>query len=141
MTEDGFVPIPEDGSFIGHVGGMEWCLRDGGATTRMRVARHHTNPIGIAHGGVLMTLLDITLGATAQAALAQGDAGPHPATVSLTCNLLAAAREGELLQGEARVDTATRSLSFVSGRLHVTGRTVATASAVFRNPPPTGRSA
>lgn len=53
-----------------------------------------------------------------------------------SCSMLAPARGGEPLFGEATVDHSTRTVTFVSARLHSEGRTVLTASAVFRNPRP-----
>ncbi len=134
MIPDGFEPIGQADSFIGHVGGLHWRRLADSTQTCLVLERKHTNPIGTAHGGLLMTMLDITLGATAQSRLGHTGEG-HPATIQLSTSLMAAAREGELLQGEAQVDAATRTMSFVSGRLHVGGRTVITGSAVFRNPP------
>jgi uncharacterized protein (TIGR00369 family) len=134
MIPEGFEPIGQDDTFIGHVGGLHWRRHADATETCLVLAKQHTNPIGTAHGGLMMTLLDITLGATAQSHIGHSGEG-HPATIQLSASLIAAAREGELLQGEARVDAATRTMSFVSGRLHVDGRTVMTGSAVFRNPP------
>jgi uncharacterized protein (TIGR00369 family) len=131
----GFEPVRQPDGFIDHLAGIHWTRRRKTAVeTCLIVAKYHTNPIGTAHGGVILTLLDLTLGATAQAYI--GHDGPgHPATVQLSTNFIAGAREGDLLMGEAVVDSATRTMSFVSGRLHVDGKTIATASAVFRNPP------
>ena len=134
MIPEGFEPIGQDETFIGHVGGLHWRRLADRTETCIVLAKRHTNPIGTAHGGLLTTMLDITLGATAQSAIGHTGTG-HPATIQLSANLIAAAHEGELLQGEARADAVTRTMSFVSGRLHVGGRTVITGSAVFRNPP------
>ncbi len=134
MIPEGFEPVREDDTFLGHVGGLYWRRLDDHTDTCIVLAKRHTNPIGTAHGGLLATMLDITLGATAQAHIGHTGTG-HPATIQLSINLIGPAREGELLLGEARVDAATRTMSFVSGRLHVGGRTVVTGSAVFRNPP------
>ncbi len=133
---EGFVLVPEFDTFIGHVGGLHWKKLEDRTETLLVVQKHHTNPIGTAHGGLLMTLLDITLGATAQQYI-QHRGGGHPATIQLSCSLIAGAKLGDTLMGEARVDTATKTLSFVTGRLHVSGKTIITGTAVFRNPPPT----
>jgi uncharacterized protein (TIGR00369 family) len=130
----GFEPVSQPETFIDTVAGIHWAQRPKSVETCLIVAKHHTNPIGTAHGGVILTLLDLTLGATAQAYL--GHDGPgHPATIQLSTTFISGAREGDVVMGEARVDSATRTMSFVSGRLHVDGKTIATASAVFRNPP------
>jgi uncharacterized protein (TIGR00369 family) len=130
----GFEPVLQPEGFIDRVAGIHWARRQNSVETCLVVAKQHTNPIGTAHGGVILTLLDLTLGATAQAHI--GHDGPgHPATVQLSTTFISGAREGDLLVGEAAVDSATRTMSFVSGRLKVGDKTIATASAVFRNPP------
>ncbi|MCO5973054.1 PaaI family thioesterase [Actinoallomurus soli] len=138
MTEtripEDYVPIDQGGTFLGHVGGLTWRRGPDRTDTCVLLAPHHLNPNGTAHGGLLLTLLDITLGATVESFLGV-DAERHPVTLQLSCSMLAPARGGELLFGEATVDRATRTVTFVSARLHSRGQTVLTASAVFRNPP------
>jgi uncharacterized protein (TIGR00369 family) len=135
-TPDGFEPLGQDGTFLDHVGGLLWRRLPDRTDTCVLVQAHHANPNGTAHGGLLMTLLDITLGATAESFLGIRADGRHPATIQLSCSFLQAAATGHWLFGEARVERATRTLTFVSGRLHTGGETVLTASAVFRNPSP-----
>ncbi|MER8160828.1 PaaI family thioesterase [Streptomyces sp. NPDC094472] len=131
---EGFVPLGQEGTFLGHVGGLTWRRTTDRTDICVPLAPHHLNPNGTAHGGFLMTVLDITLGATVESFLGT-DPERHPVTLQLSCSLLAPARGGELLFGEARVDRSTRTVTFVSARLHSEGQTVLTASAVFRNPP------
>ena len=134
MTPDGFVPLGQESTFLGHVGGLTWRRETDRTDTCVLLQPHHLNPNGTAHGGLLLTLLDITLGATVESFLGV-DPDRHPVTLQLSCSMLAPARGGELLYGEAKVDRSTRTVTFVSARLHTQGQTVLTASAVFRNPP------
>ena len=127
-------PLVQEG-FLGYLGGIRVRQADGGVDTCLLVAADHLNPNGTVHGGVLLSLLDFTLGATAEAVLGQGT-GRHPATISLTTHFLAAADRRDLLFGTARVLRRTRSLSFVEGQVSSGDRLVASASAVFRNPAP-----
>lgn len=131
---EGFVPLDQEGTFLCHVGGLLWRRGTDRTDLCVSLAPHHLNPNGTAHGGFLMTVLDITLGATVESFLG-ADPDRHPVTLQLSCSMLAPARGGELLFGEATVDQSTRTVTFVSARLHSEGRTVLTASAVFRNPP------
>ncbi len=85
------------------------------------------------HGGVLLSLLDYTLGATADAVLGQ-ETGRHPVTITLTTHFLAGADRSEPIFGTARVLRQTRSLSFVEGQVSSGDQVVAAASAVFKNP-------
>lgn len=135
----GFVPLEQIG-FLDHVGGI-WIRRHADrADTCLVIGAAHTNPNGTAHGGVLLALLDFTLGVTAEQLLtsrveAPAAAGRHPATVSLTANFLAGVGANSLVLGSAHVQQQTRSLTFVAGELVSDGKKVAAASAVFRNPP------
>jgi acyl-coenzyme A thioesterase PaaI-like protein len=135
VIPDGFVPLEQGGTFLDHVGGLLWRRHEDRTDTCLVLEPHHLNPNGTAHGGLLLTMLDITLGATAESYLGVVD-GRHPATIQLSTSMLAPARDGELVLGEAVVDGSSRTVTFVSGRLHCAGRSLLTASAVFRNPAP-----
>ena len=86
---------------------------------------------------MLLTLLDLVQGLSVKSALitAGGVLSGHPTTVQIGCNFIAGARAGETLQGRAQVERVTRTMSFTAGRLFVGDRLIATATAVFRNPP------
>lgn len=130
---EGFTPIDEAGTFLGHIGGLHWRLGEGAAETCVVLERKHTNPMGVAHGGLVMTLMDITLGATAHSLMPPG---AFPLTVQHSCNFIRGARLGDLLRCEARSDAATRSLIYVSARSFVGEQLVATGAGVFRIPSP-----
>jgi len=134
----GFVPIEQGGTFISHVGGLHWHRHAEHSEVCLLLRPQHLNPNGTAHGGLLLTILDILLGATVESYLGAIE-GRHPATIQLSCSMLAPAHNGELVFGEAAVDNSTRTVTFVSGRLHSNSKTVLTASAVFRNGLPGGR--
>ena len=129
---EGFAPFDEPGSFIGLVGPLYRRVDGDGVTLCLPVEKRHTNPMGTAHGGLLMTLMDLTLGMNVGAAI--GHDAPLP-TVQLSCSLIAAAREGETVVGTAEVDRATRSFAFVTGTLRAGDRVLMRASAIFRYPP------
>jgi acyl-coenzyme A thioesterase PaaI-like protein len=100
-------------------------------TVKLALGPQHTNSIGIASGGLLMTVLDITLGVNVSAEI--GFKGICP-TVQFSCNLISAAKTGDELIGEADVTKVTHSLIFANGRLSANGQVVATASGVFKIP-------
>jgi acyl-CoA thioesterase len=129
-----FEDVGQESSFLGHIGGLRRRLLGDRAETCLRIEPHHLNPNGTVHGGVLMTLLDITLGMTVEAYL-KSQGGRHPITVQLNCNLIAAASEGQLVVGHAQVDGSSRTMTWASGRLVCEGQTLTTGTAVFRNPP------
>lgn len=130
-----FVPLGQEDSFLGHVGGILWRRLDDRTDIRLVVQPHHLNPNGHAHGGLLFTLMDITLGASVESYLGESTKG-HPITVQLSSSLMGSVRAGETILGEARIESSTRTLTFVDGRLSTEeGRLLMSARAVFRNPP------
>ena len=132
-ASDEFVSFGQLDTFIGLVGPIYYRVLSDRTETKLLLERRHVNPMGSAHGGLLMTVMDITLGSTAGASVGFG--GVYP-TVQLSCSFLAAAMMGEELRGEAEVQRMTKTLAFVSGRLMVDDRVIMIASSVFRNPPP-----
>jgi len=128
---EGFEAFDEPGTYIGMVGPL-YRRREGDRVVLcLPIERRHTNPMGTAHGGLLMTLADLALGMNVCAAI--GHDVPVP-TVQLSCSLIAAAKEGETVFGEAEVDRITRTFAFVSGVLRAEGRVLLRATAVFRCP-------
>lgn len=121
----------EPGGFV-HRNGPLYIRTDGDKPiVKMLLGPQHVNRLDIASGGLLMTILDITLGTTVSAVV--GYEGICP-TVQINCNLVSMARKGDWLFGEADVTQETRSLAFATGRLFVGDRTIATASGVFKIP-------
>jgi uncharacterized protein (TIGR00369 family) len=129
-----FEDVGQEDSFLGHLRGMRRRHLGDRVETCLRVEPHHLNPNGTVHGGVLLTLLDITLGMTVEAYL-NNPSGRHPFTVQLNSNMIAAASKGEIMVGQAQVDGSSRTMTWASGRLVCEGRTLMTGTAVFRNPP------
>lgn len=97
-----------------------------GTRLEVTVEPHHANQMGVAHGGLLMTLLDVAMGSAARA-----HADANVMTVDMQTAFLAPAR-GHLV-GEGRVVRAGRSLVFVEGDVRDdAGQLVAKASSVFK---------
>ena len=86
------------------------------------------NSGGVCHGGVLMSLADLAMGAGSFAA-----GGEHPcATIAFDAQFLAAARPGALLLAEARQLRRVRMLSFMDCALWAGGRQVLRASGIWK---------
>lgn len=133
-TSEGFESIGQTGSFLDHIGGIESRrVSDRRVEVRLRLEERHLNPNGTTHGGLILTLLDFTLGVTVEHSLGDGLAG-HPITIQLSSSMIGSARLGETIVGTGRVDAATKTMTFVAGEIMCDGRTLATATAVFRNP-------
>jgi uncharacterized protein (TIGR00369 family) len=133
MQDGTFRPIGQKGTFLDHIGGIEWDTEGDHVRTRLTVRPEHVNPNGTIHGGLLLTLLDFTLGAEVERSLGPGLQG-HPITIQLSSSMIAAASLGETVHGDARTTTSTKTMSFVEGQITCRDRILVTATAVFRNP-------
>lgn len=103
----------------------------------LRTGEEHGNPIGVIHGGTLMTLLDQT--ATLIALWLTGEKAVL--TVQMDTRFLASAKVGDLIEGEARLRHSTRSMLFIDAELSVAGRAVADASLIMKILPQSTRVA
>ena len=102
-----------DGAFAAAVGPLFIRHTGRGPRFAFRAAAKHTNARGVVHGGMLMTFADQALGLAVQHAVGTIDV----ATASLNCDLVAGARPGDLIEGEATISRITRRLVFVKGTL------------------------
>ena len=109
-------------------------IESGGGRSRLEVTveRHHANQMGVAHGGLLMTLLDVCMGSAARSAV-----GSNVITVDMQTAFTAPAT-GRLV-GQGRVVRAGKSLVFVEAEIaNAEGDLVCRGTAVFKTakPPP-----
>lgn len=107
--------------------GIEPIVSDKGRT-RLEVTLdpHHMNQMGVAHGGLLMTLLDVAMGSAARSQV-----GANVMTVDMQTAFVAPARGR--VAGEGRVVRAGRSLVFVEGDVRdEAGELVAKGTSVFK---------
>ena len=123
----GWRPYTDEG-FIGLVGPF-W-QRDGaeGPEYAFLAEHKHHNRRGVVQGGMLMTFADRSMGMTAWHA---NNRKPQ-ATVQLDVHFVDAVQIGEFVEAKCNVIRRTRSLLFMSGRLVVGLRIVATASGVWK---------
>ncbi len=103
-AEGGAAEERESSPFVELIGGQveEW--GEGYVRMSLVLERHHTNPSGVMHGGVITTLMDEALGG-AIASLRGIEvmyAAPH-ATVEMNASFLSGARPGDKIVVEGRV--------------------------------------
>ncbi|MGE0155056.1 MAG: PaaI family thioesterase [Reyranellaceae bacterium] len=96
-----------------------------------RVQQRHCNPAGILHGGMMMTMADMT--ASFGAALQSGIDKFMP-TVSMSFDFVASGRVGDWVEGRCRLLKLTRSLAFTAVSLSVAGKPLLRASCVMKIP-------
>lgn len=99
---------------------------NGRSRLEVTVEPHHGNQMAVAHGGLLMTLLDVCMGSAARSAV-----GCNVVTVDMQVGFLAPA-SGRLV-GEGKVTRAGKSLVFVEAEIsNSDGVLVCRGTSVFK---------
>lgn len=111
-----------------HVGPAWSKGRKGARRYAFRASAHHCNMRGVVHGGMLMTLADMTLG---QAVWDLTD-NAACATLNMQTHFLRPAKEGDLIEVVPDLTRRTRALVFIRGDFTVKGETVMTAASVWK---------
>ena len=105
---------------------------DGRAEIRLDVQHRHTNSFGVAHGGLLMTLLDVAMAHAARSInVQQAGGGPGIVTIEMKTSFM---RPGSgTLQAHGQLLHHTASLAFCEGRvLDAQGQICAHATGTFK---------
>ena len=111
--------------------GPGWCVCE------LELRPDLLNPAGVAHGAVVASLIDHTLGTTVVPLI---PAGSWPATLEFKLNYLAPARDG-VLSARGEVRNLTKRTAVVAIECENQGRTVAVAlGTIAITPPRTGPS-
>jgi len=96
----------------------------------IRVEERHCSSTGLCHGGMLMSMADLslTIGVNVQAGLSR-----FLPTVGVTCDFIGPAPAGEWLEARVEVLRATRNLVFAQGMLSLEhGTPVARFSGILK---------
>ncbi|MEM6662034.1 MAG: PaaI family thioesterase [Pseudomonadota bacterium] len=101
---------------------------DGSRHFVLRAEDRHCNTHGILHGGLMMTMIDLTL-----VAIAKKEPSERFVTVSLNSEFVAAASTGDLIEAQGTLVRRTRSLAFVRGEVTSGDTVLLTASAVLKS--------
>jgi acyl-coenzyme A thioesterase 13 len=124
----GFEAYAEPSRFLERIGPLLQKRTGAAVVFGVRIAEHHCNRRGIAHGGLVMTLADVALGKTGEW-LSQP---PVPLlTASLTIEFYSTSRLGDWLEATTDVSRVGRQIAFGNCYLRVGDKIVARASGVF----------
>ena len=129
---EGFEPFDVPDDFVQLAGPLFAKPEPEGLRMGLLLERRHGNPMGIAHGGLLMTLADMVCGVGS--GYATGIRWPHP-TISLNCDFVRGAKLGNWVEGRAVVTRKTINFCFTRTELVCAGETVLSAAGIFRIPP------
>jgi 1,4-dihydroxy-2-naphthoyl-CoA hydrolase len=129
LADEGTVPLMGIPDYLGMRFtdvGPGWCVCE------LELRPDLLNPAGVAHGAVVASLIDHTLGTTVVPLI---PAGSWPATLEFKVNYLAPAREG-LLTARGEVRSITTRTAVVEVECENGGRTVAVALGTIAVTPP-----
>ncbi len=118
MSDDipaGFVDFPVYEGFPNHIGPLYMCVDEARAALGFRVLPHHVNPVGICHGGAMMSVMDMAIG---MAILRERKSASFVPSVNLTFDFIKPARIGDWLESEVDFVRNTRRLGFAQGLLN-----------------------
>lgn len=125
----GFAPLFRTSPFLDHLG--PFFMReqgDGTFVVGMRVLPHHANGRGAAHGGLLMTLCDISLGYRTTSSV---EPRPMLTTASITTDFAGSARIGDWIEVHVDVHKVGGRLAFANCYIMRDGERIVHASGVF----------
>jgi acyl-CoA thioesterase len=119
---------PGTGPFAALLGVRRLGMADGRACLEVTVGADHLNPHGIAHGGVLYTLVDYAMGGALTSRLEPGE---RCATLEIKIQYLAPVTAGPV-RAEAWLVQRTRRIGVLEGRVHAADeQLVALATGTF----------
>jgi acyl-coenzyme A thioesterase 13 len=125
----GFEPLFRTSPFLDHLGPFFMRKQaDGTFVVGVRVQPHHANGRGVAHGGLLMTLCDISLGYRTTSSV---EPRPMLTTASITTDFAGSARIGDWIEVHVDVHKVGGRLAFANCYLTVGDERIVHASAVF----------
>lgn len=127
----GYEPFNRDDGFVNLIGPLHWMADDDGLHLGLRIEKHHGNPAGTAHGGLIATLIDMQLPLGARYLLPDMDQR-FLFTISLTMDFLGPVRVGDWLYGRTHLLKRTQRMVFAEGHALVNGEIVVRASGSFR---------
>ena len=122
------IPFPTRVPFVESLGAELHVFADGVSELRLTLAERHLNSGDVAHGGVVMTLLDVAMAFAARCANADSVA---VATIEMKTTFMQPCIG--LLTGKGRLMHRTRSMAFTEGTIHDSeGKACAHATGTFK---------
>ncbi|WP_179405483.1 PaaI family thioesterase [Burkholderia guangdongensis] len=128
----GYTTLERGGAYFRALGSTYQRLADDGTVVvAVRVDASHANIIGVAHGGMLMTLADGAMGINLNLSRAGTAKSQAVVTTTMSSEFLSAAQVGDWLEAHTRIRRNGRRIVFVDCTLKVGEREVLHASGTF----------
>ena len=114
--------------FIAHLGVEAKEIAQGEVEAELVLQAHHLNPMGVSHGGILMTLLDFTMAMSAKSKAQHPGAG---LTIDMSIAFMRGGKSKLIARG--KVLRGGRSIHFCEATVtDITGEIVAKAMGTFK---------
>ena len=128
MSED-FEQISLKPGFMKHNGGLLFkAISENEFEFKTTIKENHLNAAGITHGGFIAAFVDAGAGSAAHRAANQGVC----VTISLELKFISAIKLGQELVGKTKIQKKTKSMIFLTCKLTVENKIVATASGIWK---------
>jgi 2-hydroxychromene-2-carboxylate isomerase/acyl-coenzyme A thioesterase PaaI-like protein len=125
----GFEPFNLLSNFTERNGPMFRRIRGGDITFAFRADARHLNPREVVHGGWLTSFVDVSMGQSGR--FYMGRTGLSP-TIHLETDFIAPIKPAQWVECQARLVSATRSMTFMEGVVTADGVTAARCSGIFK---------
>ena len=128
MNQD-FEQVSLKPGFMKHNGGLLFrTISKDEYEFKTTIKENHLNAAGITHGGFIATFVDAGAGSAAHRAANQGVC----VTISLELKFISAVKLGQELVGKTKIQKKTKSMIFLTCKLTVENKIVATASGIWK---------
>ena len=128
MNQD-FKQISLKPCFMKHNGGLLFrTISKDEYEFKTTIKENHLNAAGITHGGFIAAFVDAGAGSAAHRAANQGVC----VTISLELKFISAVKLGQELVGKTKIQKKTKSMIFLTCKLTVENKIVATASGIWK---------
>ena len=128
MNQD-FEQISLKPGFMKHNGGLLFrTISKDEYEFKTTIKENHLNAAGITHGGFIAAFVDAGAGSAAHRAANQGVC----VTISLELKFISTVKLGQELVGKTKIQKKTKSMIFLTCKLTVENKIVATASGIWK---------
>lgn len=127
----GFHPFPLDGGFNDAIAPLFMKFNKDGFELALQVDKHHCNPMGICHGAVYMTMMDILLSSSICHSIGKFVGTP---TININLNYMAASKQGDWIYGRVKTDKTTNTMGFAQAEIYNDEGIKVSSQGVFKLP-------
>ena len=124
-----FEQISLKSGFMKHNGGLLFkTISENEYEFKTTIKENHLNAAGITHGGFIAAFVDAGAGSAAHKSADQNPC----VTISLELKFISAVKLGQELIGKTKIQKRTKSMIFLTCKLTVEDKIVATASGIWK---------